>query len=382
MNYYTSLALLALLVDVRPFDAFVDGFSMPAVIRHRLRPTTQFKSSSSSSEMEIPQMFGVVAPLIYKGPYYPCLSLIFPERNNNESFQFILDTGANVNSIQSDLVKKHKLSAMKNMGTPLATSGMGGNFAPGDLVKLGDCKLDGLPPEQSHLMFMRGLTAASLPHASPLDTSGLLGTPFFQSFAGVEFDWYGTDGDPPTFIFYFGEDLPDSATKDMAKVPLQRLEVDLFTVNISINGAQMPALLDTGSPITVINPKAAKDAGIEMASLKSSESNEVIGLKVGGVDGNEMTLQKSRSPVSIEVSPFFSLGEGHVFVGDLPGLAFLESVLKLSAEEQEKDLHNTPPAAILGLDSLRRAYRVIIQAGKGELWLEELNDTKPIYRAS
>ena len=81
-----------------------------------------------------------------------------------------------------------------------ASKKMGG----GTLYELGDCQLAGLPPPP--MTFVRNLSAAALPFASPVGV-GLLGLPLFWTFpAGVEFDWHGTDGDPPTIIFYFGQE--------------------------------------------------------------------------------------------------------------------------------------------------------------------------------
>jgi hypothetical protein len=41
----------------------------------------------------------------------------------------------------------------------------------------------------------------------------------------------------------------------------------LPSVTIKVNGVEMKALLDTGSPITVLNAQAAKLAGIETVQL-------------------------------------------------------------------------------------------------------------------
>lgn len=342
--------------------------------------STTNDNENPTSESNVPVIAGVVAPLDYKGPY-PCLGLKFPHLDD-AVLDFIVDTGANVNSINADLATQFQLTRLEGIPKPLATAGMGGSFAPGDMVVVGDCSLAGLPPEQSHMIFLRNLTAAALPHGSPLNTAGLLGTSFVSSLAGVEFDWYGTDGDPPTFIFYFGKEVPDGATKGMVRVPVQEF-FQLLTVTIQINGVDLPALLDTGSPITALSEEAAKRAGVSVVEdTDETERNSKVGveqsigdnvLHVGGVDGRPMKVIRSQSPVQIKAGNF-SLGEGPVYVGNVPALSFLTSVASGSDKEA--------PVAILGLDSLRKAYRVILSTGTScEMWLDELDDSKPIYKS-
>jgi hypothetical protein len=141
----------------------------------------------------------------------------------------------------------------------MGSAGVGGAFTAGDIYMLGDCQLDGLPPEQN-FTFMTNLTAAALPHASPVG-DGLLSLSFFYSFpAGVEFDWHGTDGDPPTVIFYFGKTLPESIYKGMTRVALIRMAVQVLAITLRVKSVDITALLDTGSPITVLNPQAALEA--------------------------------------------------------------------------------------------------------------------------
>ena len=50
-----------------------------------------------------------------------------------------------------------------------------------------------------------------------------------------------------------------------------------------------------------------------------------------------------------------------IFIGELPGLAMASKLL---------DSHQ--PQVLLGLDTLRRTYRMILRMPEGELWLEEM----------
>jgi hypothetical protein len=359
---------------------------------------------------EAPRFVGVVAPLKYIGPY-PCLSLNFPKLlgttritgttltspNDNHHhhdhgalpLDFLLDTGANINTVNAQFANKYALDRVESrddelaVGKCAAAAGVGGTIEAGEIYMLGDCELVGLPQP---FTFLRNLTAASFPLASPTG-SGLLGQPFFQSFpAGVEFDWHGTNGDPPTIIFYAGHELRDEAQANttMIRVPLDRLPLThLLFLNVTINGVTLPALLDTGSPVTVLNRHAARDAGIETAIPQNSSPVDLqeqlqrqeaqshhhhhgvaIGDKVilvGGFDSRPLCLLRSQSSnVPIQVGSSMSLGQGPVYVGDFPGLRYVTGV------------EGKGPAVVLGLDFLQQTHRMILRATVNEVWFEEL----------
>jgi len=312
-----------------------------------------------------------VAPLKYIGPY-PFLSLRFPS-HKNATLDFLLDTGASINSIDAQITKDLNLDLVLKSSEFLlgSGSGVGGSLNAGDIYMLGDAHLVGMPQD---FTFMRNLTAAAFQYASPAG-SGLLGMTFFQSFpAGVEFDWFGTDGDEPTIIFYLGKDLPQEVQANMtARVPLTPLGVaQVLSLTVNINGTDLPALLDTGSPVTVLNRQAAQMAGIDTVHVSTDDitlppkHKPAIGdnvLAVGGVDGHPVLLYRSSSPVSIQLESI-ALGQRPVYVGDLPGLAVLGGLVG----------DNSPPAVVLGLDSLRRMYRMILRPTANELWFEVLKN--------
>jgi hypothetical protein len=180
----------------------------------------------------------VVAPLQYLGRYTG-LALLFPNFpdasltrkssnlvNGSVKLTFLLDTGATVNTVDARVAAglPVALPFKRSLLAAAAAAGLGGSLRGGDYMLLGDCRLAGMPPGQDFL-FMSNLTAAALPYASPVG-QGVLGLSFFECFpAGVEFDWYGTDGDPPTIIFYTGDQLPDTmaGTDRMECIALHRL---------------------------------------------------------------------------------------------------------------------------------------------------------------
>jgi hypothetical protein len=267
---------------------------------------------------------GVVAPMKYIGPY-PCLALRFPSLQ--KSLDFVVDTGANVNGVNTQIVKDLNLPVVlkavdppnnangEGSGVTMKAAGAGGSLsAAGDIVLLGDCCLEGLPLDQKDMIFFSNLTAAAISSRPVLHgiVDGLLGdNMFLDAFpAGVEFDWHGTDGDPPTFIFYAGHDLPDVARPGLSTppIPIERLpQSDLCSVSIQINdpnsngttttNTNLTAILDTGSPVTILHPSAAKKAGIDtvpfilaildQALPSQKQKQQTIGdefLTVGGID--------------------------------------------------------------------------------------------------
>jgi predicted aspartyl protease len=300
------------------------------------------------------QLIGVVAPLTYSGPY-ACLGLDF--HHLNQSIDFILDTGANINAIQRDIAQSFDLETVlsKESLSIESSAGVGGPFQAGDIVLLGDCHLARMPKEQSNVVFMTNLTAAALDIglASAVGR-GLLGTSFFECFpAGVEFDWYGTDGDPPTVIFYYGRHLPDCAKKDAFCVPL---DCDSFfgipVINIGINGVYVSAIVDTGSCISIVSPETARSVGLERLKVNA---------EVMGIDKEMVTLVKAaNATVTIGNASFADVNT--MFIGELPGMSLAGGV------------GTRVPQALLGLDVLKRMYRLILRLSENELWFEDMHD--------
>ena len=355
----------------------------PATSAHRRWSPTRQQQQQQGVNEEIDEthgpevVTGVVAPLCYKGPY-PCLSLKFPHLEGAPVWDFVVDTGANVNTIHAILAQTYNLTRVQGLPPmPLPAAGMGGSFAPGSLVVVPNAVLANMPPEQGDITFIHNLTVAALPRASPPPTAGILGSSLCAMFpSGVEFDWFGTDGDPPTFCFYFYEEGRNATTTGMTQIPIQQI-MGLFVVTITVNGKDIPALLDTGSPITVLTQDAARQAGLEVAKDDADDdtpsSAPQLGnhhhVKVGGIDGRPMEVMRSASTsVQVQVGNV-SLGQGPVYIGSIPAFSILQQVMPDISD-------TTTPSAILGLDFLRRAYRMMIVASRHEMWLEELDETK------
>jgi predicted aspartyl protease len=302
-------------------------------------------------------VIGVVAPLISVGSY-ACLGLNFPNvvTKPGVEINFVLDTAANVNTISSELANELDLPVVVKGDdlSLLGSAGAGGSFQVGDIVMLGDSRLSGMPENQRNNTFMTNLTAAAMNIGIARSFGGgLLGTSFFNCFrGGVEFDWYGTDGDPPTLIFYY-DMLPDNAKENATCVPINTEEFfGVPTVSVNINGKELQAIIDTGSLVTIISPIAASEIGI---SKKEGR------IKVKGVDdGDAISISKSLDHVSISIGDI-KMNLETIFIGELPGLAM---AIGLTLPEFRR------PQVLLGLDALRRTYRMILGLSNDELWLE------------
>jgi hypothetical protein len=379
--------------------------------------STSSSSSSASTKGGVDgnpvTVVGVVAPLEYRGPY-PCLGLRFPHLSNAPVFYFLLDTGANVNSIRLDIVQKYhvpifaKASELKVQGT----SGMGGAFDPGDIYNLGNCQIHGLPPQDPPVTFLTNLTVAALPHASPV-SDGLLGWTFFHMFSGgVEWDWYGTDGDPPTVQFFFTNqsEIVQNTLSGMHRLPISTVGptlLPMMEIRI-INPTQDPkttttdantttslwALIDTGAPITVISRRAAALVGIEpvqpsttsqpkqpLPKTSSTSPGTRMGdvLTVGGVDGRTMQIVRSAHSVHIEGATTsqnngtVDFGEGYIYIGDLPGLAVMEMLSpNVNRTSGPDGVLSIVPSVVLGLDFLLRTYRMLLRLSDQEVWFENM----------
>jgi hypothetical protein len=239
---------------------------------------------------------------------------------------------------------------------------------------------------------MEGLTASALPVASPA-AAGLLSLPFFYCFeGGVEFQWdtrQEAQQYPPSVTFYGTPKESAAVRQNMTAVALEELPVThLPSVKLRINGVVMDALFDTGSPITVLNAQAAKQAGLTTAMDKSSSKNKSSNLfsgfmnkfqeaqvtaqaaargdilSIAGTGGERIDLLKSESKVDIRLPSFESEGDAsvhfgsrHVYVGNIPGLAALNGLGD-----------DSPPAAVLGMDVLRSRPKMLLLARNKQVY--------------
>ena len=330
-------------------------------------------------------------------------------------------------------------------------------------------------------VFMQNLTAAVLPGVANPAAAGLLGLAFFYCFNGVEFSWgeqpqqqVNDDEQPPQLIdgmlvrepskssssitFYGDEDnnndniddenegASDSATSDiknddrdenkndvgntqlqrilstMIRVPIVPLPItQLPSVRLKINGVELLALLDTGSPITVVTERAAQAAGVhtiqqpnnkqqgddanksnwknpfgsvvekfnEARERADAVSNGDILMIGGGTNlyrsknkhvnislltaaattgshGDKNEIPFGYSSVDNEDATKYSNTNQEdtlntVYVGEIPGLVALKGGV-------DGDETVTSPDVILGIDILRKRPRMLLRARYNEVY--------------
>lgn len=328
----------------------------------------------------------VRAPLKFIGPY-PCLGLKFPNLSTKSQKQrnvtgvaldFVVDTAANTNTIQQQVATELEL---KNVGHALPGVGSAGIIRDGgETYFLGDAQLDGIVYEEDEapFTFMTDLSASALPIASPA-AAGLLSLPFFEAFhGGLEMTW-GDKDTPASVVFYGDKSVDDVILANRNKVSIKRISItQLPTVTISINGVEMPALLDTGSPFTVLNMQAARAAGVEsIVPYQKSTNNPIANFAnrfqqaqaaskgdawmIMGTNGTPVSLLKSKEKASILIASEskvpIDFGSVSVYVGELPGLAALNGI-GIEA----------PPAVVLGMDVLRQKTAMLLRLQDNEVW--------------
>ncbi|CAJ1942478.1 unnamed protein product [Cylindrotheca closterium] len=341
----------------------------------------------------------IQVPLKFIGPY-PTMGLRFPnlatknqkaQNKTGISLDFVLDTAANTNTINAQVASELELEVV---GEALPGLSSAGAMQGGQTYMLGDSQLEGIQMKEEmgeDGIFMQNLTASALPIASPA-SAGLLSLPFFYCFeGGVEFSWGSSalkDGmpDPASITFYGDEETAvTKALPGMTRVLIDPIPVtQLPSVMLNINGMKVPALLDTGSPITVLNSEAARQAGIAtiqlppdgeeksnnpfaafanrfknaQAAAKAAANGDL--LTIAGSDGKPTNLLKSTSTFDLSLSgdsEDVSFGSGHIYVGDIPGLAALNGIGV-----------DSPPAAVLGMDVLRKRPRMFLRARDQEVY--------------
>lgn len=336
----------------------------------------------------------VTSFLKFIGPY-PCLPLRFPnlatssqrERNvTGISLDFVIDTAANTNTINGQVAQELSL---ESIGQALPGYGASGALPGAETYLLGDATLD-MPMND---LFMTNLTASALPVSNPA-AAGLLGVAFLNCFqGGVKFEWGGgIDGREPFITFYGQEEDVKDQIRSKTKVDIEVLDnILLPTVKLNVNGVSIPALIDTGSPVTVLNEAAAALVDLKTVELdyekeekreegvfanlnpfkKATENfkkaqalsqavqkGDVL-LLMGG-DGKQIELKRSDKKASLELGnkecEKAEFPSSYIYVGDLPGLKAMEGQVKDS------------PAAILGMDVIKRRQTMLYRGQQNAIY--------------
>jgi hypothetical protein len=413
----------------------------PSITKQKISPCDMTTQDSSANESYNRNSNNFVrAPIKYIG-LYPCLGLRFPVlttanqrrlQNNitGVSLDFMIDTAANLNVIQSVIATELNLTTVTSQLLPgFTSSGRISNTASSDASSntfmLGDAQLEYCMDDNKNVIavplsssqnndnniFMTKLTASVVPNIA-CPTAGILSLAFLQVFAGgVEFTW-GTSSannlpqlqsqpkkanmSTPYITFYGDKSIDHMLLRDRLKVRLLRIPLtQLLSVQITINDClNVLALLDTGSPITVIHPQIAKLANVttmlpftktndRSTNPFSSISNRMLEaqatsrgelLTILGSNGQNVNLIRSKEPIHItiptlcDVSSKIDVDFGSIplFVGEFPGLTMM-------MQQQEIDnaaviLQNSVVGVVLGMDILRQRPSTLLRAQDNEVW--------------
>jgi hypothetical protein len=381
-------------LPVNQLHAFVHPPAFASRIHRPVSATSVQDAVPETETVESEEVTSIQVPMKFSGPY-PTIGLRFPDLATKHqksqnltgvSLDFILDTAANTNTINAQVANELELEVI---GEALPGVGSAGAISGGNTFMLGDSELEGTGKEP--FIFMQNLTASALPIASPA-CAGLLSQAFFYCFeGGVELNWGSQlleDGmiPNPASITFHGEKDADleNILSELTRVPIVPMPVtQLPTVILKINGVEVRALLDTGSPITFLNSRAAQQAGIETVTVASGpeKSNNPLAavanrfkaaqatakaaangdlLTIAGTNGQPTTLLKSTSAAKILLSgdsQDVSFGESNIYVGDIPGLAALNGIGV-----------DSPPSAVLGMDVLRKRPKMLLRARDQEVY--------------
>jgi hypothetical protein len=362
--------------------------------------TTQMASQQRRPIVEMEGATFIRAPMRMAGPY-PVLSLRFPEVTAPEEMQqaqqmtgetgvaieFMIDTAANINTINGQLAERvlNLTVVGGDTGFPM------GPFGGPRTYLLGDCQLNDVPKDE-RVLLLSGLQASGLPVGSPTG-AGLLGIGFLFAFVGgVELNWGDlaavtaaqaagpgvamgamNPDSLPSLTMYSDIAAAENLTEGLSEVPARQLADNaLLSLTIKVNDVELPALLDTGSPITVLNAAAAKAVGVEVKEERDlSEMNwgaQIMNrfriakrITDDFRKGDVVALPSPRGVVYLkkaEQNVTLALGdaefeETRLFVGEMPGLAALDGLGE-----------DAKPAVLLGTDILRQRRKLVIQNGK------------------
>ncbi|HSG47201.1 MAG TPA: family 16 glycoside hydrolase [Longimicrobiales bacterium] len=231
--------------------------------------------------------------------------------NEADTLRFILDTGAAVSAVTA--------STARRLGMP----------ADGLVTAQGASGAQRLPTVRIHRITLAGIPAVDL-RALVLEEETL--TPFggreegYAPYDGVAgWDLFGSYDllvDPVAGVLrlYGGRSAPEPAILNALAppLPLRRIAGPIVGHDVTVNGATLPAILDTGARRVVLSPRGARIAGVRGTSpSRGSPAPSGVGTEVVAVrDGEAQRLVAGTTdlgPVPVQVGPlpiFRGLGYG------------------------------------------------------------------------
>ena len=104
----------------------------------------------------------------------------------------------------------------------------------------------------------------------------------------------GPTNDEPASITLFGDARgTEKVLKGLSAASVRLLPSGLPCVDLLVNGVRIPALLDTGSPITVLNTAAAAAAGVK----RPAATDDPAGNPLAAIAARFRAVQAARGDV-------------------------------------------------------------------------------------
>lgn len=266
------------------------------------------------------------------------------------SFDLAVDTGSTVDVVAAQVARELALTVVGE--APAGTGAAGVVFGAAPMFLLGDVQDDTLPPEERFTL-LSGMQAASVPVPLPAGCAGLIGRPFLDSFGAAEFLL------PEGKLRLHAPGAFDADASGLASVTLVELGAwNLFgcTLVVDGDGVEVPALVDTGAPATILNGPAASLLGLdppppppEAGGLLGRLFKPPVSAVAASPASRTVELAVARPAGAV------ALGQVRPCVGDVPGFAAL-------------GIGEGEPGAILGLDALCKR-RFVLSAHGGGLML-------------
>ena len=160
-------------------------------------------------------------------------------------------------------------------------------------------------------------------------------------------------------VRFHGEyDWPAAAAADgLTRVPVQTLGISgLWGLQLRVGDVTLPALVDTGCPVTTFNRAAAAAVGRPVAPAPSPQPKGFFERLIPGLAPPEVGIRvqplDGRVSAAAEIDGgLLDFGELQPMVGDVPGF-------------QAIGIPEGAPAVVLGLDVLRKRKAVVLSAAE------------------
>lgn len=192
--------------------------------------------------------------------------LVVPVEARGDTLRFLLDTGANRGAVSRRVAERLRL---RRVASALVTGASGLDRVP--VVEAGWIRLDDARMGHSHKFVLQD---GVLVDSEGRQFDGIIGADLLHQYDVL------IDVPAATLRLYkpgsTGE-LTGPVVGVERSLPLERIRRGLVGLQVGVNGRPVSAILDTGSPVLLLNQRAASAAGAAATSAPVSESVRGVG---------------------------------------------------------------------------------------------------------